>query len=86
MTKAKSMMIDAIIKDIKDKIGDESDDYHNTTVMIAYTYNQELALEFKEQLQPYFPHHEIYCEPLSLSVACHVGPNALGVGICKKII
>ena len=25
--------------------------------------------------------HDIYYDPLSFSIGCHVGPNAIGIGI-----
>ena len=54
--------------------------------MIAYTYDKDQALEFKKQVEEIFPHHEIICDPLSLSVACHIGPHSLALAACKKII
>ena len=86
MVKAKQIMIDAIINDIKERIDTENADMSGAHIMIAYTFDKEQALEFKQQIQEYFPHHEIICDPLSLSVACHIGPNALAIAACKKIV
>ena len=85
MVKARQMMIDAVKKDIKERI-DSSEDMSNTRVMIAYTYDREQALDFKKQVEEAFPNHEILCEPLSLSVSCHIGPHSLAIAACKKII
>lgn len=85
MSKAKQIMIDAVIQDIKERL-DSSEDLHNTHIMIAYTYNLEQALEFKKQIEEIFPNHNITCDPLSLSVACHIGPDSLAIAACKKII
>lgn len=86
MVKAKQIMIDAIINDIKERIDTENADMSGAHIMIAYTFDKEQALEFKQQIQEYFPNHEIICNPLSLSVACHIGPNALAIAACKKIV
>lgn len=86
MVKAKQIMIDAIINDIKERIDTENADMSGAHIMIAYTFDKEQALEFKQQIQEYFPHHKIICDPLSLSVACHIGPNALAIAACKKIV
>lgn len=85
MTKASKIMIDAITKDIKERI-DDSEDMSNTRIMIAYTYDKDQALEFKKQVEEIFPNHEVICDPLSLSVACHIGPHSLAIAACKKII
>ena len=85
MAKASKIMIDAITKDIKEHI-DDSEDMSNTRIMIAYTYDKDQALEFKKQVEEIFPNHEVICDPLSLSVACHIGPHSLAIAACKKII
>ena len=86
MAKARQIMIDAAIKDIKERIDTENEDMRDAHIMIAYTFDKEQALEFKEQVQAAFPHHEIICDPLSLSVACHIGPHSLAIAACKKLI
>ena len=35
--------------------------------------------EFKKEVQEAFPNHEIVLNPLSLSIACHIGPGCLAV-------
>lgn len=86
MIKARQIMIDAVLKDLKDRIDPNNDHFENTRLMIAYTYDQEQALEFKKQVEEIFPNHEIICDPLSLSVACHIGPHSLALAACKKLI
>ncbi|MEG0367202.1 MAG: DegV family protein [Coprobacillus sp.] len=86
MAKANKIMIDAVKKDINERIDPTNEDMSNTHIMIAYTYDKEQALELKKQVEEAFPNHEVICDPLSLSVACHIGPNALAIAACKKII
>lgn len=86
MAKAAKIMIDTTTKDINERIDPENINMDNTHIMVAYTHDRDQALEFKKQVEEAFPRHEIICDPLSLSVACHVGPNALAIAACKKIV
>ena len=51
----------------------------------AYTGNLEEAEEFKKEIQEVFPGVEIHMDPLSLSVACHIGYGALAVACSRKV-
>lgn len=86
MKKARQIMIDAVRKDITERIDTQHQDLSEAHIMIAYTYDRQQALEFKEQVEKAFPTHTVRCEPLSLSVACHIGPHSLAIAACKKII
>lgn len=54
-------------------------------LQMAYTGNREEAEEFKKEVQEMFPELEIHMDPLSLSVACHIGHGALAVACSKKV-
>lgn len=54
-------------------------------LMAAYAGNQEEAEEFKKEIQEVFPGFEIHMDPLSLSVACHIGHGALAIACAKKV-
>ena len=41
---------------------------------------------WQAELQKAFPDYKIEKDPLPLSIACHTGAAALGVGIMKDII
>ena len=86
MAKANKIMIDATMKDIKERIDPDTENMDNARIMVAYTYDRDQALELKNQVEEAFPNHEVICDPLSLSVACHIGPHSLAVAACKKII
>ena len=86
MPKANKIMIDATMKDIKERIDPDTENMDNARIMVAYTYDRDQALELKKQVEEAFPNHEVICDPLSLSVACHIGPHSLAVAACKKII
>ena len=52
---------------------------------MAYAGNKEEAEEFKKEVQAAFPGIDIHMDPLSLSVACHIGHGALAVACAKKV-
>lgn len=82
MGQAKSVMIDAIRKDMEEQFGGIS----NVHIDIAHTQNYEAALELKKQLEEIFPEcGEMLLEPLSLSISCHIGEGALAVTCTKKM-
>lgn len=81
---AKNIMIEAIKNDFAKRFGDPSGE--NMHMAVAYTKDVQAAQEFKAQLQEAFLGHEIdFVDPLSLSVACHIGPGALAVTCTKKL-
>ncbi len=84
MAQGKSMMLNAIKKDIEERFG-ISDEKKDVWLQMAYTNNYEEVMEFKKDFQEMFPGHEIHVAPLSLSVACHIGPGALALAATKKI-
>ena len=80
----KSMMINAIKNDIETRFGGITED-KNIWLQIAYTYNRDAALAYQEEIAALFPGFDIHVDPLSLSVACHIGPGSLAFACCKKI-
>lgn len=54
------------------------------TIRAAYSGDRASGLCWQETLQATFPECPIGLDPLPLSVCCHVGYGALGVGIVKK--
>lgn len=86
MKQAKTAMINAVKKDLTDRFG--TDELGTGFyIQIAHTYNDEMALELKEELEAIFPNRigEIIVHPLSLSVSCHIGPGALAMA-CTKVL
>ncbi len=80
---ARSIMIDAIKSDFAKRFGDETGS--NMHIFVDYTKDKETALDFKAQLLEAFPGQDIDVDPLSLSVACHIGPGSLAVACSKKL-
>ena len=80
---AKQTMIEALKKDMKNVL--HTDNLDEVEISIAHTQNQEAAEKFKEELEAEFPGKEIWIDPLSLSVSCHIGPGALACTVTKKL-
>ena len=80
---AKSIMIEAMKKDFKERF--ESEDGSKMHLEMAYTHDLAQAEQFKKEVQEAFPNHEIVLNPLSLSIACHIGPGAIAIACSKKI-
>lgn len=83
LKQAKQTMIKAVRKDLEERFHDPDGD--NFYLEIAHTANQEEAELFKSELEQEFPGHEIWVDPLSLSVSCHIGPGALAFAISKRV-
>ncbi len=78
-------MINAMETDIKERFGG-LDNIDNIHIEVAHTANEEAAREFVEELREHFGvKEEIICDPLSLSVSCHIGPGALAIACSKAI-
>ncbi|MDO4307021.1 MAG: DegV family protein [Eubacteriales bacterium] len=52
---------------------------------LAYSGSSEEVEEFKKEVQEVFPGFDIHVDPLSLSVACHIGDGAIAIACAKKV-
>lgn len=77
---AKKTMLDAMEKDLLHRFGGKK-----MFLLAAYTCSAEEAKSWKEELEDRFPNYTIDMDPLSLSVACHIGPGALAVACAKEV-
>lgn len=83
MKQARSMMITAITRDLETRFDDMTGE--KAYIDVAHTDNDEMAQELAAELRELFPETEVRVEPLSLSVACHIGPGALAIAATKKL-
>ena len=83
MKQAKTMMMNAIQKELDGRLHDS--ECRNCHLAIAHTNNEEAALEFKKEVEERFPNADVYMAPLSLSIACHIGPGSLAVTATRKM-
>lgn len=80
---AKTMMINQIANDIKNRFSGD-DDGSGVRLFVAYTHNKNVADEFVSDVSSRFPACSVESYPLSLSVSCHIGPGSLALA-CSKI-
>ena len=81
--KAKEVMINAVKKDLETRFAEQLKN-GKVNVSVAYTYNKDLGEEFKKEIETALPNIKItWIDHLSLSVSCHIGPNALAVAIAS---
>ncbi len=83
MKQAKAVMIEAIQKELAERLGDP--DGSHSHIAIAHTDNEAAAVELRQEVQEIFPGHEIMIAPLSLSVSCHIGPGSLALTATRKM-
>lgn len=79
---AKKTMLNAIEKDLTDRFADVKD---QMVLGMAYTCSKEEADEWKNEIQTRFPDYELVEGPLSLSIACHIGPGAMVITCMKRV-
>ena len=51
----------------------------------AYTGDPDVGRLWNAQVQERFPEYHVTGDPLPISIACHVGPNVLALGLMKKV-
>ena len=79
---AKRTMLKAIEADLKERFKGKED---QLVLGVVCTCSKEDAAEWKEEIHTMFPQFEIMEAPLSLSVACHIGPGAMAVTCTTKV-
>ena len=80
---AKSVMLTAIQKELETRLHDG--ECRRCHLAIAHTNNEEAALEFKKEVAERYPYADVIMAPLSLSIACHIGPGSLAVTATRKM-
>ena len=78
---AHQIMMEALQKDIETRFGG----MEQVRVYVAHTNKEAAAQAFANMIQQKLGIPVTFCDPLSLSIACHTGPGALGIACSKKI-
>ncbi|MBQ9885558.1 MAG: DegV family protein [Lachnospiraceae bacterium] len=80
---AKKIMLEAIERDINERF---SEAYKNGYLKIAaaYTGSREDADEWLEEIKSHYPDADVFMDPLSLSVSCHIGSGAIAIA-CSEL-
>ncbi len=83
---AKEIMLNACIEKINGYLKDKDGRTDNVHLEVSYSgVDTTEAKKFIEMIKEKFPGQEVVCEPLSLSVSCHIGPGALAMAISKAL-
>ena len=81
---AKKIMIKAMKNDMETRFK-EAYEQGKVHMQAAYTGNPEEAAEWAEVIKEEFPTLDFHMDPLSLSVACHIGYGSIAIA-CSKYI
>ena len=82
MNQAKKKMMQQIKRELATEFKSEYGQ-GKIALLVAYTKIRDEAEKFKKEIESEFPNMKVlYCDPLSLSIACHTGAGALGIGVC----
>ncbi len=82
--KGVKIMLDALRNDLNTRFKEY---YENGEMymQVAHADCEEKAFELKARMEKEFPGLEVFVAPLSLEVACHVGPDALGAAVTRRL-
>lgn len=75
-------MIDALKNDLDKRFGNIPPEHLQIASAGTFEHPEEAEL-WRRTVQDAFPEYNVYYTPLSCSIACHVGMDALGIGIAK---
>ena len=77
---AQNTMLEAIRKDLDTR-------FAGTPMLLrtAYTGDAAIGKAWNAQVQEQFPEYRVTGDPLPISIACHVGPGVIALGLMKKI-
>lgn len=79
-----SKMLAAMEADISNRFGG-MENIGNIHIAVAHTENEQAAMEFREEIREKFGVQDVVCNPLSLSISCHIGPGALAIACSKAV-
>jgi len=77
---AQNTMLDAVRRDLNER-------FNGVPMLLrtAYTGDTTIGKVWNAQVQEKFPEFEVTGDPLPISIACHVGPGVIALGLMKKI-
>ena len=85
LLKAKEAMKAAVTNDIATKFKDFADN-GELIFSVAHTNAEQEAELFAYELKTLFPNIPFrFCDPLSLSVSCHIGPGSVAVALSRIV-
>lgn len=85
MKLAKKKMLEAVDKELNEMFG-PSVEKEDVNIQAAYTGSREEAALWAEEIKGRFPGHHFEMDPLTLSIACHIGYGALAIAWTKTLV
>lgn len=85
MKLAKKKMLEAVDRELNEMFG-PSVEKEDVNIQAAYTGSREEAALWAEEIKGRFPGHHFEMDPLSLSIACHIGYGALAIAWTKTLV
>ena len=76
---AQHTMVEAIRRDLETRFAGVP-----VTLRTAYTGDADVGRVWNAQVQAKFPEFTVTGDPLPISIACHVGPGTLALGLMRK--
>ena len=77
---AQRTMVEAIRKDLETRFAGVP-----MILRTAYTGDADIGRVWNAQVQEQFPQFTVTGDPLPISIACHVGPGVIALGLMRKI-
>ncbi|MBR1821957.1 MAG: DegV family protein [Clostridia bacterium] len=77
---AQHTMLEAVRKDLDERFAGQ-----DMVLRTAYTGDADVGRVWNAQVQEKFPQFEVTGDPLPISIACHVGPGVIALGLMKKL-
>ena len=77
---AQKTMLDAVRRDLETRFAGMP-----MLLRTAYTGDPDVGRVWNAQVQRQFPEFEVTGDPLPISIACHVGPRVIALGLMRKL-
>lgn len=77
---AKKAMFEAVEKELAENFAGE-----DMSIYAVTTCNEEDTETWRQEIQARFPEYDVKSEYLSLSVTCHIGPDAIAIAYAKNV-
>ncbi len=82
---AKQLMQEAVEQDCETRFHAKDD---KSDIIFCFSYSGTDRTEIEEwmrEMQQLYPAHTFLCDPLALSISCHIGPGAIAITATKKL-
>ncbi len=85
MKAAKRIMLQAVRGELEGAFKEYADQGEVCLQMAHSCMDEEVIGDWEERIRKEFPDLKLYAAPLPLCLACHIGPDGLGIGITRRL-